>query len=227
MGEIEVQDHIADYYVEKRYKSLGLKYHSQIIKEMMEGLDGTILDVGCGIGIIPSLYPALDIWGIDISNEMLRHHRFKRFRCSAEEIFFCDGSFDAVVCRSVLHHLPNPDVAMKEIVRVLKPGGKFVCWETNKSWLATLVRRFTQHGDHFSDYHTAFDNLPLLIGDYLKINSVEYQGYLAYPAFGFPDIIDFSHFLGFAFKPLLAFDKVLSHSPLKRLGFAVMIKATK
>lgn len=230
MSEIEVQDHSADYYVNKRYKSYGLKYHSHIISQMMEGIDGKILDVGCGTGIISDLYPDRDIWGIDISWGMLSHHRGKHIVASACDIPWPSCSFDSVVCRSVLHHLPQAEKALREIVRVLKPGGKFVCWETNKSWLAQLVRRFTQHGDRFSDYHSSFSDLGSLIKRYFRKESVRvtFQGYLAYPLVGFPDIIDFGDMVGRSWRYLVAVDEAISRIPIvNRLGFAVMIKAIK
>lgn len=225
--EIEVQDHVADHYVEKRYKGLGLKYHFKVIEEMMNYVDGTTLDVGCGTGIISELYPERDIMGIDISSGMLRHHKGKFKLASADSIPFDDNSFDSVVCRSVLHHLHRPEKALDEIVRVLKPGGRFVCWETNKSWIASIVRRMTQHGDNFSNAHTSFDNLPRIVGNFLQQESVRYQGFVAYPILGFPDILDFS-FLGFAYQPLMLIDKIFSRIPIvNKLGFAVMIKARK
>ena len=230
MNEIEVQDNVAGYYVEKRYKGVGLKYHSHIIKEMMYGLSGEILDVGCGTGIISDLYPHLNISGIDVSKGMLSHHRGKHWLASATDIPFDDGLFDCVVCRSVLHHIPETKKALSEIKRVLKPGGKFVCWETNKSWLATLIRRRTQHGDHFSEYHFSFDNLPDIIRETFRAESVrvKFQGFLAYPLCGFPDIIDFSRWMGPLCDGLIACDEVLSSVPLlNKLAFAVMVKATK
>lgn len=36
---------------------------------------------------------------------------------------FCDGSFDAIICNHVLEHVPNDGAAMREILRLLKPGG--------------------------------------------------------------------------------------------------------
>lgn len=227
MSEIEVQDHVADYYVEKRYKGLGLEYHKRIITEMMEGINGKILDVGCGVGVVNDLYPDYDITGIDCSPGMLRHHKGKHILASANEIPFPDGSFDSVVCRSVLHHLPDPKIALAEIKRVLKPGGKFVCWETNKSWIATVVRRLTQHGDHFSEYHTAFSDLPSLVRKYFCGVEVKYQGYIGYPLYGFPDILDIGRHIPSAFNAWMRVDEMLSHSPLKKLGFAVMIKGVK
>jgi ubiquinone/menaquinone biosynthesis C-methylase UbiE len=229
LNEIEVQDHVAGYYVDKRYKGIGLKYHSSIIKEMMYGIKGRILDVGCGTGIIHDLYPKLNIYGIDVSSGMLAHYKGKCWMASATDIPFDDNFFDSVVCRSVLHHIPETEKALKEITRVLKPGGKFVCWETNKSWLATLIRRRTQHGDHFSEYHTSFHNLGDLIKSHFREESVriKYQGFVAYPLLGFPDIIDFSKWSCYLYAPLMRLDEILSNSPLKKLGFAVMIKAVK
>ena len=226
--EIEVQDHVADYYVNKRYTNYGLKYHKDIIKGIMDGVSGKILDVGCGTGVIHDLYPNLDIIGIDVSEGMLSHHKGVHYKMSAEKILFPDNYFDAVICRSVLHHLPDCELALIEIKRVLKPGGKLVCWETNKSWLAEKVRSFTQHGDHFSEYHHSFSNLDDLIGDHYRINELRYQGFVAYPLFGFPDILDFSKFLWWLFWPCHFLDKFLSKIPvIKKLGFAILIKAVK
>lgn len=232
-SEKEVQDHVADHYVEKRYKGLGLRYHTSIIKEMMEGLDGKflwpkkILDVGCGCGILHDLYPYLDIVGIDISHGMLRHHKGKHLYASATDIPFPDASFDSVVCRSVLHHLHEPKKALEEIRRVLKPGGYVVFWETNKSWIAEIVRRITQHGDNFSNAHTSFNNLPELVGEYFRDLMVKYQGFIGYPVYGFSDILDIGKHVPSLFNPIMALDKMLSHSPIKKLGFAVMIHGRK
>ena len=229
-NELKVQDAVADYYVEKRYQGLGLEYHKSVIKEMMRDAYGKILDVGCGVGILHELYPNLDIVGIDISSGMLRHHKGPHVQGSADNMPFKDNYFDTVVCRSVLHHLPDARAGLEEIRRVLKPGGHFVCWETNKSWLAEAVRRKTQHGDHFSDYHTSFSNLGSLVGDVLGHNGLNtsYGGYLAYPLLGFPDILDFSRWAGVFSGMLIRLDSMLSKVPLiNRLGFFVTVRARK
>jgi len=226
--EIEVQDHVADFYVEKRYKGLGLKYHSEIIKEMMHGVTGDVLDVGCGTGILHDLYPSLGITGIDVSKGMLSHHKGKHQFGSSDNIPFEDNSFDFVICRSVLHHLPDCRKSLGEIRRVLRPGGRFICWETNKSAIANLVRKFTQHGDHFSEYHTSFDNLPETVSDFFKIDSVKYQGYIAYQFYGFPDIIPIGDKIPFLFNSLMSLDNHISNIPIiNKLSFAIMIKGNK
>jgi ubiquinone/menaquinone biosynthesis C-methylase UbiE len=227
-SEIEVQDNVADFYVNKRYKGLGLKYHISVIKELMRDAYGRICDVGCGTGILHDLYPHLDIVGIDISHGMLKHHKGSHVHGSADNMPFKDDYFDTVVCRSVLHHLPDARAGLEEIRRVLKPGGTFVCWETNKSWLAELVRSKTQHGDHFSSYHSSFRNLSGLVSDVLGGVGLhtDFGGYLAYPLLGFPDIIDFSKFVGGISGALLRLDGIISKIPLlNRLGFYVMVRA--
>jgi ubiquinone/menaquinone biosynthesis C-methylase UbiE len=227
-SESEIQDKVADYYVKYRYRNYGLKYHSSIIHEMMDGLSGTILDVGCGTGIIHDLYPDKKIIGIDLSRGMLRYHKGTYYVASATDIPFPDNYFNNVVCRSVLHHIPETGKALSEIRRVLKPGGKFVCWETNRSWLASIIRKMTQHGDHFSDFHSSFSNLPELIKKYFSNVNVKYEGYVAYPLLGFPDIINFGIIFGSMWKQLLTLDNFLSKIPIiNRLGFAIMIKAQK
>jgi len=44
----------------------------------------------------------------------------------AERIPYEDGTFDVVVGHAVLHHIPDLDAAFREVLRVLKPGGRFV-----------------------------------------------------------------------------------------------------
>ena len=44
----------------------------------------------------------------------------------AETLPYPDDTFDLVVGHAVLHHIPDLDQAMREILRVLKPGGRFV-----------------------------------------------------------------------------------------------------
>src|SRR5438309_219815 len=44
----------------------------------------------------------------------------------AERIPYDDDTFDLVIGHAVLHHIPDVDAAMREVLRVLKPGGRFV-----------------------------------------------------------------------------------------------------
>jgi ubiquinone/menaquinone biosynthesis C-methylase UbiE len=231
-SEIQVQDRSAEFYEEVRYKGYGLKYHAGMISGMIgNDLEGRILDVGCGTGIISRMYPAKDITGMDISEGMLRYHPGKCLKGSADDIPFEDSSFDAVIGRSILHHLSDAEKALREMRRVLKPGGKLVLWEANKSWLAEFLRRIAQPSERFSETHGSFSDLPGVVRKYFRLRQVKYQGFIAYPLFGFPDIINFEKRLpmkGLVFAAAYKFDEFLSGLPMiQKLAFAVRIKAEK
>lgn len=64
----------------------------------------------------------------------------------AEALPYDDGSFDLVVGHAVLHHVPDLDLAMREILRVLRPGGRFAfCGEPTEKgdFVARRLSRLT------------------------------------------------------------------------------------
>jgi ubiquinone/menaquinone biosynthesis C-methylase UbiE len=92
-----------------------------------------ILDAGCGPGEMAAalMQQGYEVWGLDIAEPMIRHARERcgadRFRVGdIERIPFPDNTFDAVVCLGVLEYLDTDAQALREIERVLKPGGKAV-----------------------------------------------------------------------------------------------------
>jgi ubiquinone/menaquinone biosynthesis C-methylase UbiE len=100
----------------------------------------TILDVGTGTARIPielaKRNSTVQILGVDLSEEMLilgRQNvtaagfadRITLFHVDAKMMPFEDGTFDAVVSNSIVHHIPDPSHCFKEIVRLAKPGGSF------------------------------------------------------------------------------------------------------
>ena len=124
-----------------RYDELGMPFQTRAAIAQLEEMDlqgKNILDVGCGTGVMSLLAlqkgAAKAVCG-DISNYMLERARDKAVRqgygvdridfrqLDAESLPFEDASFDAVMTGMTLGLLPDQDKAIREMVRVLRPGG--------------------------------------------------------------------------------------------------------
>lgn len=97
------------------------------------------LELGCGTGVFTALArtSGADITAIDLCRDLLDMARSKSPGATArlivgniEAMPFQEGAFDAIYGSSVLHHL-DVRVALVEILRVLKPGGRLACVEPN------------------------------------------------------------------------------------------------
>jgi SAM-dependent methyltransferase len=118
-----------------------------------------VLDVGCGTGnftrAIGRRLVEGDglVVGLDLSAPMLRHAEVLRrgellntvryVRGDAHRLPFADGVFDAVHCAGSLQLMPDPQRALSELVRVLKPGGRLVVATFIRS-PRRFLRRFQQ-----------------------------------------------------------------------------------
>lgn len=121
-------------------------------KEVAIGLLGLrsgskVLDVGCGTGfdlarMAPLVGPDGQICGIDLNNESVAVSKARLASHIAKpstdlrvgdvyRIPFPDNYFDAVHAERLFLHLERPRVAIEEIARVLRPGGRFVATETD------------------------------------------------------------------------------------------------
>jgi phosphatidylethanolamine/phosphatidyl-N-methylethanolamine N-methyltransferase len=106
--------------------------------EATNKIGGRVLEVGVGTGISLPLYsPNLRIFGTDISEAMLNKarqrvagQRLKNVEglsvMDAEKLEFPDDSFDVVMAQYVVTAVPNPEAALDEFARVLRPGGEMI-----------------------------------------------------------------------------------------------------
>ncbi len=128
-----------------------------------ERIGGQILEVGVGTGLSLSDYAKPNrITGIDISAGMLEkahkrvealklHHVDRLSVMDAENLTFPDASFDVVVAQYVVTAIPNPEKALDEFVRVVRPGGEIILTSrigaetglrgTLEKWLMPLTSR--------------------------------------------------------------------------------------
>lgn len=100
------------------------------------------LDVACGPGtLVLALAPRVRFArGMDLTEGMLRQARaFQAERLilnacfdrgDAEQLPYPDAAFDLVACQCSIHHMPKPELALKEMIRVTKPGGRLVIIDT-------------------------------------------------------------------------------------------------
>jgi phosphatidylethanolamine/phosphatidyl-N-methylethanolamine N-methyltransferase len=101
-------------------------------------IGGRMLEVGVGTGIsLPQYAQNLRIFGTDISAAMLRKARGRVADLrlgnveglavmDAEKLEFPDHSFDVVMAQYVVTAVPNPEAALDEFARVLRPGGQII-----------------------------------------------------------------------------------------------------
>lgn len=99
---------------------------AQLLKYVKKG---RILDIGCGDGLFLKYFKncGLEVHGIDFGKTASNYARdilgLDVFTGSLEEAKYQSGSFDAVSLYAVLEHLPDPLQILREINRILKPGG--------------------------------------------------------------------------------------------------------
>jgi ubiquinone/menaquinone biosynthesis C-methylase UbiE len=113
-------------------------YHVKLIREHLGDLRGRrVLDVGCGKGRFARVFreqePAAEIWGLDISEEMLRHvpEGIHTRAGSMTELPFEDAFFDGAYATESLEHAVEIEKAVSEICRVVRPGGRIVVIDKN------------------------------------------------------------------------------------------------
>jgi len=138
-------DGLALEYAEGRDQQLSFRAQKHAVLQMLKGCEGRVLDVGCGPAVLEAdlLRRGHEVVGIDLSLEMLRFGLNRlaaspyRERCrllpgDVERLEFADGAFDAVACMGVLEYLPSYTRALREMRRVLRPGGVAVISTPNR-----------------------------------------------------------------------------------------------
>jgi ubiquinone/menaquinone biosynthesis C-methylase UbiE len=98
--------------------------------------DERLLDVGCGDGGVSRLlrHRVGDVVAIDVErSELWDDEDGLSFSvANAEELPFADREFDLIHSKDSLHHMEDPDRAVQEYRRVLKPGGTVLIVESNR-----------------------------------------------------------------------------------------------
>ena len=148
-------------------------------------IGGRVLEVGVGTGIsLPQYASNLRIFGTDISEGMLRkaRERVADFRLKnveglavmdAEKLEFPDASFDVVMAQYVVTAVPNPEAAMDEFARVLRPGGEIIL--LSRVSADAGMRRFIEKG--CSRWCVSLGSGPTLRGRVIPSGRPELRGW--------------------------------------------------
>lgn len=119
------------YFTEKEYSiKKDLWYEKKIFERFFRRTD-KILEIGCCVGNFVAVEPK-SIVGVDIDPDAIEVCEKRGLNCKqmdcTHKFSFPDNYFDGVFACQVIEHLSDPLFFMKEIRRVLKPGGKAVIY---------------------------------------------------------------------------------------------------
>lgn len=120
---------------------------------------GRALEIGCGRGVgtelLFELFGASEVDAFDLDPHMIalarrrlasRGGRVKLSVGDAEHIDARDGAYDAVFDFAIIHHIPNWRAAVREVHRVLRPGGRFYAEEVLRAFIHhPFWRRVLEH----------------------------------------------------------------------------------
>lgn len=145
---------------------------------------------------------------------------------------FRSNSFDLVIGRGVIHHLPNPEIGCKEAYRVLRKGGYLFISEPHSNFFLKLLRKiYYRFSNHFSETHKSFyktEFLNFLERAGFRVIKYKYWGILSFP-FAFPDILPLYKLMPYVvFRFLIKIDKILIRLPvINQFGWHILVIGRK
>lgn len=157
-----INENTTEAQVRKQYNQVATVYDqrwSRYVSSTLEFLRSwsrlsptdKVLDVACGTGeferLILSENPSQQIVGVDISEKMieLAQQKLQSYSnvdfqlASAAALPFDDASFDTIISANSFHYFDDPNVALNEMKRVLKPNGNLIILDWCKDFLVCRI----------------------------------------------------------------------------------------
>lgn len=164
--------------------ALQRRYEAKLLERLGGRVeDGRVLEVGCGRGvgmeIILDRFAARSVDGFDVDPDMVdqarrrldgRGEKVRLWVGDATQIDASDAAYDAVFDFGIVHHIPDWSAALAEIVRVLRPGGRFYFEEVTRHALdrwsyRTLFDHPTENRFSGAEFVDACERAGLAVGD--------------------------------------------------------------
>ena len=160
---------------EHRYSK---EWHIPIAAGFANSTNLSVLEIGCGLGTDGAQFAkaGAHYTGIDLTQAAidLAQRRFELFQlpgtfrvADAERLDFPDNTFDIVYSHGVLHHTPDTSGAIKEVHRVLRPGGKAVVmlYHRNSYNYRVNISMLRRAGVHLLRWNSGMKLVHLLTGE--------------------------------------------------------------
>jgi len=144
-NDYELNQKIRANYFENARLNQTIVWEKQFewMREFIRASD-SILELGSSHGLSKEFLSYENL----VTSDILDYPWIDKPNLDAHDIDYPDESFDVVFSHSVLHHLQRPLVALKEIQRVLKPGGYYLMEDVTGSLLMRLLLKITGHEDY-------------------------------------------------------------------------------
>jgi SAM-dependent methyltransferase len=149
------QPHSAEYFGDDRDHWWDPEFVALILRSWGLGEVRRVLDIGCGVGhwgrvLLPHLPPDATVVGVDRELEWVAKaqaiastkgiaDRTTYVQGDAGDLPVADGVFDLVTCQTVLIHVPDCRAVIREMLRVLRPGGCVLVAEPNNMVASQIV----------------------------------------------------------------------------------------
>ncbi len=154
------------------------EWHIPIAAGFDQAQNLRVLEIGCGLGTDGAQFAkaGADYTGIDLTDAAveLAQKRFELFNlpgtfrvADAERLDFPDNTFDLVYSHGVLHHTPDTAGAIKEVHRVLKPGGRamIMLYHRNSYNYRVNISMLRRGGVHLLRWNGGVKFVHLLTGE--------------------------------------------------------------
>jgi SAM-dependent methyltransferase len=145
---------------QRKYGELGAELNLlKFERHVSQGDD--VVDFGCGIGALLERLPAASRTGVEVSEPARREAQARGLQVAASTSELADESADVVISNHALEHTLAPLDELRDLRRVLRPGGKLVLWLPIDDWRA-------QRRPRPDPNHHLYTWTPLLLANLLE-----------------------------------------------------------